>query len=186
MSHVIATVLAGGQSRRMGIDKSALENAGETMLVKTHRYLSHCAVQAIYISGHKKLGQIPDLTQDDGPLAGILATLKHFQSGPTSGILFVPVDMPQLSHTVLNRLIECGQECQTVYCFQEHFLPLYVPCNDLAIAAAKITLEQYNGSIKSFIKQVNGNQLELPTGDYFMNINTPADWQQFVAQKSIK
>lgn len=180
MSQVIATVLAGGKSRRMGSDKTVLAKAGETLIEQTQCYLSQCDVQATYVSGHAELGDFPDLMQDAGPLAGILTTLKHFQSGPIIGVLFVPVDMPRLNRGVINRLITQGQENQNVCCYKEHFLPLYVPCEKSMIDAAQTILEHYNGSIKSFIKQVNGTQLELPAGDYFMNINTPADWKQFV------
>jgi molybdopterin-guanine dinucleotide biosynthesis protein A len=182
-NRVVAIVLAGGQSRRMGRDKCILANAGTTMLEQTQRYLRRCAVQETYISGHKILGQIPDIVQHAGPLAGILATLKYFQSGSTAGILFVPVDMPQLQHTVINKLIECGHSSQKVHCFRDHFLPLFVPCNNSMVEAAQTILEQGNGSIKEFIYRTNGLQLDLPAGDYFVNINTPADWRQFVEQK---
>jgi molybdopterin-guanine dinucleotide biosynthesis protein A len=186
MRHVIATVLAGGKSKRMGSDKGALIKAGETMLEQTRSYLNQCAVQATYVSGHAVLGDIPDFVQDAGPLAGILSTLKYCQSRPIIGVLFVPVDMPRLNHLVINRLIALGQQEQKVYCYQNHFLPLYVPCNNSMIEAAQTILEKHNGSIKSFIRETNGNQLALPVGNYFININTPEDWQQFVVEKSVK
>lgn len=183
MSQIIGIILAGGQSVRMGSDKALLGIDGETLLDKARNYLSECQVSDILVSGHKALGDIPDLVEQGGPVAGILASLQHLDNKSVSGLIFVPLDMPMLRADIVNQLLIQGQMHDQVCCYHNHFLPLYVPNNPKAMNAAQYTLHEANGSIKTFVNRASGVTLALPTIDCFININTPSDWEQFKRQE---
>lgn len=182
MSQIVGIILAGGQSVRMGSDKALLGVDGETLLDKARNYLSECNVTDILVSGHKAVGDIPDLIEQGGPVAGILASLQYVDNKNVSGLIFVPLDMPMLRADIVNRLLIQGQLHKQVCCYHNHFLPLYVPVNSKAVIAAQYTLDEANGSIKTFVNKSSGVTLALPKGDFFININTPSDWEQFKRQ----
>ncbi len=101
-------VLAGGQSQRMGSDKSTLQYHhapqrdhvfGLMLPVCQEVFISCNAPQAATID----LPKIEDRFLGIGPVGGILSA---FQSAPDTAWLVVATDMPYLSTTTLNYLIE--------------------------------------------------------------------------------
>ena len=77
--HVAGLVLAGGQSRRMGTDKSALVVDGLSMLDRATRALRDAGITTLAVPGSAEL---PDPTGSNdgsdplGPLAGIVSGLS--------------------------------------------------------------------------------------------------------------
>ncbi|GAB5559405.1 MAG: molybdenum cofactor guanylyltransferase [Synoicihabitans sp.] len=106
-----AVVLAGGQSRRMGTDKALLPHpqSGQSLVLHQLNLLQTVNATRRFVSarpGQKLPILPPDVTRIDdagteGPLAGIVATLNITTQ---SHLLVIPVDLPFLSGSVLQKL----------------------------------------------------------------------------------
>lgn len=96
---VDALILAGGESRRMGVDKSLLPYGGQTLIEHVAAQLAPVAkVVRISTGGqapHATLGLplVPDLRPDCGPLMGIASGLRATSRDWT---LVVATDIPAL------------------------------------------------------------------------------------------
>lgn len=119
---ICGLVLAGGQSRRFGRDKAAIEVAEEPLLSRTARILQS-VLDDVFVSvrgdqiGDELRSQfklIPDEDEGLGPAGGILAA--HGQR-PHSAWLVVACDMPLLDANGIRRLIErrAGHRAATAY-----------------------------------------------------------------------
>ena len=104
-------VLAGGASRRMQVDKAALEYAGQGQLQRAYALLSTVCERA-FISvradqqhepTRASLPQIVDTQTDLGPLAGIIAAQAQH---PDVAWLIMACDLPFVDQQVLQYLIE--------------------------------------------------------------------------------
>ncbi len=105
---LLGAILIGGQSARMGRPKHLLTLGGESLLVRTARVL-RTLTRSIVIVGNGEipsdvndLPRIADATEISGPMAGILAALRHRQD---QGILAVACDMPNLSRDAVEWLL---------------------------------------------------------------------------------
>ena len=115
---IAGLVLAAGQSRRMGsINKLLAEISGESMIRRTVTSLvSSLATPVIAITGHqseKVLAKINDLAVDtvyNPAYRNGLSTSLHkgLAALPSDidGVLVCLGDMPQVSSTIINQLIE--------------------------------------------------------------------------------
>lgn len=103
-------VLAGGESRRMGRDKGALELDGEPLAVRAHRLLrgvvsdvrvSVRAAQATR-APYSALPLTLDTGELPGPAAGLVAA---WAERPCVALLVLAVDMARVDAALLERLI---------------------------------------------------------------------------------
>jgi molybdopterin-guanine dinucleotide biosynthesis protein A len=101
-----AAIIAGGASRRMGVDKALIKVEGEPLIRRVAKVLSLLFDDVVVVTGKAEIAQvaslpsIPDIFPDKGPLGGIHAALTHFQA-PT---LCVACDLPFLRDDVLEYL----------------------------------------------------------------------------------
>ena len=107
-----AVVLAGGHSVRMGQDKASLPHpqTGSPLLLRQLDLLAELAPQQRLVSARtgQSLPPLPNAVSrvdDDGtagPLGGIVASLA---ATPTSHLLVIAVDLPQLDLVTIRRLL---------------------------------------------------------------------------------
>ncbi len=104
-------VLAGGDSRRMGSDKAAIEFAGQSLLDRAVCLLSE-VVEEVYVSvreqqrntgGRDRYPLITDSLPLAGPAAGILSA--HL-ADPEAAWLVLACDMPGVTMPMLGQLVE--------------------------------------------------------------------------------
>jgi molybdopterin-guanine dinucleotide biosynthesis protein A len=103
-----ALILAGGESRRMGSDKTALLLAGQSLLQRTLA-LMRTLFPAVLVSVRQPRADLDDLDApqvfderaDAGPLAGLCAGLQRAE---TPWIFAVAADMPYLLPSVVHAL----------------------------------------------------------------------------------
>ena len=107
---ILGLVLAGGLSSRMGRDKAALVFAGAPLALRALSRLRP-QVSLMTFNGPGIQGipaDIPTLTDtiagQQGPLAGVLAGLRHAEGLGLSHVASVPVDAPFFPLDLVSRL----------------------------------------------------------------------------------
>jgi molybdenum cofactor guanylyltransferase len=98
---VVAYVLAGGRSSRMGRDKAMLTLGGRTLLARAVQTLRNVASEVVLLGDRPELEgadrAIADLHPGCGPLGGMETALRDLTSRPgAEWACFLPVDMPFL------------------------------------------------------------------------------------------
>ncbi|HXA43864.1 MAG TPA: molybdenum cofactor guanylyltransferase, partial [Candidatus Angelobacter sp.] len=103
-----AILLAGGLSRRMGVDKATLLVAGEPLWQRQLRMIKEVGPAAFWLSARGELPWcppgievVPDKLPSRGPLSGVASGLSRLQ---TSHLLVLAVDLPQMTTAHLREL----------------------------------------------------------------------------------
>lgn len=106
----LAVILSGGLSRRMGADKVGVRLGGRPLLAHVIERLTP-QVDAMALNapqsptGFEALTLVPDTLPDRlGPLAGVLAALRHAQDLGITRVLTVSIDSPFLPGDLADRL----------------------------------------------------------------------------------
>jgi molybdenum cofactor guanylyltransferase len=196
---LIAVILSGGQSRRMGQDKGLLQHDGLAWVASLQQKLSSLSVP-VYISinaeqrkQYEALLSVQTLLADDesmvhinGPLKGILSAHQAF---PLKHILFLPCDMPLLSAEVFQLWIDTFQQQQNpepavVSRAENQLQPLCGIYSHHALKKLDTLYQQgqlQDKSMHSVIENVlHAQVLEIPANllPLFKNYNTPDDLKE--------
>lgn len=170
-----ALILAGGLSSRMGQDKALLNIQGQTLLSHMQQLAFAAGAKQVLVS-RNQAGFIQDLAQpmlhQQGPLAGILASLGHCTS---DRLLVLAVDTPLLTADTLQLLLNAAAN-QATY-FTDSPLPCVLPVS--ASLANQIEQQLHAGkrSVKQLLDQLGALSVASPASE-LLNTNTPEQWQQ--------
>lgn len=169
--NIAGVVLAGGESKRMGVDKSQLTIGNITLLDHAQQILFDSQINDVFVSGHHG---IPDQYNNIGPIGGILSCLNVLKS--FDFVLFIPVDMPFITTKMVNTL-KCAIDNSAVH-FKNYNMPLMIMNSPSIrdqinhnIKKNKLSLYQLY-EVLDIYELKNNFQKEL-----FMNTNTPTHWQ---------
>lgn len=106
-----AVILAGGESRRMGRDKAWIEWQGKPLIQRAVDLVRDLGVHQVLLSGRAESDYGPlrcpvlhDLEPRVGPLSGIE---RGLQACASPLLLVLAVDLPDLSLTLLRKLVHC-------------------------------------------------------------------------------
>lgn len=170
---VAGVVLCGGQSSRMGENKSELVVGGQTLLERGQELLKSCQLDAVFVSGPEG---IKDLEAGLGPLAGIYSSLTAL--GDWDALLFIPVDMPLMSVPVVNELLNNVDTAADLVHFKSHYFPLWVHNNHRVKSCIREALGKQRRSIKNLLASLTCEVVQHNHSDQvFFNANTPEQWQ---------
>lgn len=193
-------ILAGGQSQRMGTDKSYLRlpTSNLSMLENSHKLINDIC-DLILVSGAQHNNGIADIHPNCGPLGGIHAGVSHIGAHypKVTELIVIPVDMPSLTILELNQLLQEGKDNRAAVYFEHFNFPLYLPFNRQLIACLENCFDvtknenmtifknkQY--SIKNLITSVKAQPIKPLKAKAFNNINDPRQWQQHCEAASEK
>lgn len=195
-------ILAGGKSTRMGSDKSllTLPNSQITLLEHCQNKLKEICDNRVFISGPQHDEGIADVFQNCGPLSGIHGVITDIEAHHTNikELLVLAVDMPDVSIEYLSNLLRSGRIKQSMCCFENYFLPLYIPLSaNVTNYLSSVLKSQVNllegppkkpqYSIKAMLKSLNGQQIPASDQSQLININTLVQCQtRWTKQPSIK
>ena len=110
-------ILAGGQSRRMGMDKAFIEFQGQTLIERVIGALRLACDDVLIVANDREtygsmgVDVVSDSVPDFGPLAGLHAGLSAMRSD--LGVV-VAVDMPFLNPNLLRALIDAAVDWDAV------------------------------------------------------------------------
>lgn len=173
-------VLTGGNSTRMGQDKSLLTYHTKPQRVHLFDLLRrHC--DAVYTSCRKEqqvpphLNPIVDTFGIRGPLNGILSA---FTFNPQAAWLIVAVDMPFIDDAALQRLISSREPTKLATCYRnvhtqapEPLLTLWEPH---AFVHLQRFVEAHKASPREFLMCHPVCMIDPPNEKLLTNINYPS------------
>ncbi len=159
-SDVVAVILIGGKSSRMGIAKHLLNYHGTSQIdhlynqlgsVFNEVYISCNKIQAVHLNQNIKIIVDEECYGDNGPFTAVLSAFKKLNSS----IFVFGCDYPFVNNEEVERLISARDEISIATCFvnKEQQLPeplitIYeLSCYDLLLENFK----SGNYSLKSFL-----------------------------------
>lgn len=180
-----AAVLAGGKSARMGQDKSALVLGKSTLLERAVSLLQAAGAELVLIGGAPGLNSVPDLLPHCGPPGGLYSLLDHLKHNyglDGSPLLLIPVDMPLLTASTLQKLLAASMNASCCHYTDEVFPcvikatpDLYMHLRDLFHAGTELGGRRSMKGVFSYlgakVVPIDG----VAPGE-FRNVNTPDDW----------
>jgi molybdopterin-guanine dinucleotide biosynthesis protein A len=189
MPEISAAILAGGKSRRLGIDKSLLKLNGEWLLERTLTTLSALSDDLLIVGGNRPefatlpARMVPDDVPGVGPLGGIYSGLRAMRHERG---LFVACDMPLLNLPFLRYMILLSADFDVVIpSIGDQTEPLHAIYSKACIAPIEALLQRNELRVIHFFRQVRvryvtPSEIEVfdPAHLSFSNINTPEDLQK--------
>ncbi|GLQ95489.1 molybdenum cofactor guanylyltransferase [Dyella acidisoli] len=176
----IGVVLAGGLSSRMGRDKALLPWNGHPLIEHQIAVLQATGVREVKVSGdrpnyHGVIDPVPQAGPVGG-IAGIAATCED------SELLIVPVDMPQLQPSLLQRLLTAASTSGCVR-FTDHVLPMRLRldshCRDALDALLAANDKRYR-SLRALQERVGIHEISLSAAEVtqLIDCNTEETWRE--------
>jgi molybdopterin-guanine dinucleotide biosynthesis protein A len=196
-NHVTIAILAGGQSRRMGTDKSFVLLDGKPLIQHVIDRASQLETPLILIANdverYQQLGLTvyPDVIPGAGSLGGLYTALSHSKSDYT---LCLACDMPQVNPALLHHLITLkdsydaivprvngvAQSLHAIY--HQRCLPIIHE----HIQQGKLKISRVIDVLNTrFVDDAELRQFD-PDGTSFMNLNTQDELEQFKRSKTGK
>lgn len=188
MTRITAIVLAGGRSRRLGLDKTLLRLDGETLLEATVKKMATLSDEVIVAGGpfpYPLPGArlVADVYSGCGPLGGIhagLAAASNFHS------LVVACDMPFLNVGLLRYMVEMAPGYDVVIPrLGDKLEPLHALYSKNCLGPIEGLIEQRALKIIHFFPEVRVRYIEReeierfdPEHLAFFNVNTPEDLER--------
>jgi molybdopterin-guanine dinucleotide biosynthesis protein A len=191
---ISAIILAGGQSIRLGEDKSLLLLAGEPLLARVVRLLSVLSDDLLVItndaSRYESLVLPARLLPDERPGVGVLMGLySGLKAARHAQALAVACDMPFLNLSLLRYMVPLAEGYDVVVPHADGFLePLHALYGRGCLPAMRRALERGRRQIVSFFDEVRVRRVEQAEVDRFdpqhlsfVNVNTAQDWTRVQA-----
>jgi len=183
-SSLTGIVLAGGQSRRMGTDKSMLEKDGVPMYLFAARLL-HAFTPEVFISVNKYQAQhnkyalpaLIDRYDAEGPI-GALVSCHQQCEGP---LILLACDMPAVTEAMITYLfsIHTPESLTTMFCNAE--TGLYEPMLSVwEVPALEDITGYFLAGGRSFQQYLSSRSIPRhlpPNMASLANCNTPEDWK---------
>ncbi|BCR05634.1 molybdenum cofactor guanylyltransferase [Desulfuromonas versatilis] len=184
---VTGVILAGGESRRMGCDKSLLPIDGARFIEHIHRVMAGLFDEVLLVTNSPGLYEgidcrkVPDIYFAQGSLAGIHSGLCHARNAKA---FVVACDMPFVSAEVVREICSHGEGGEVVIPRgAEGLEPLHALYDKSCLPAMEAVLDRGQRRIVSFFPQVQVRELgpenlaaHDPQGRTFLNINTPQEY----------
>ena len=175
---VSGVILAGGQSRRFGSDKALFEIKGTPLIQQAYDTLNAIASPLfVSVASEEIRYDIPvthlyDAPGHAGPLAGICTAL---QASPNDWLLVLAVDMPLVTSTHLQLLLEARTPTTdaVIAASQDRIHPLCACYHTRTLPAAKELLDQSNFRVTSFINTLSTKMVTFTPPQILTNLNTP-------------
>ncbi|MDP2657363.1 MAG: molybdenum cofactor guanylyltransferase [Candidatus Deferrimicrobium sp.] len=186
---ISAAILAGGTSRRMGVDKALLLHGGKPLIQWVCEAVAKVFVNVFLVTGDPArlsvpwIPAVPDRITGQGPLGGIDAALRH---APTEFTFITGCDMPFLSPAVLRFLAARAHGCDLVVPSGPNGLePLCAIYGKGCLPFVEESLTAGQRDVFHLIDRVHAlvvPAVEIATMDpeflSFLNVNTPDDYRQ--------
>ncbi len=184
---ISGVILAGGESCRMGSDKSLLPIQGARFIDHIYARLSSLFEEVIIVTNSPELYQdlpcrkVPDIYLKQGALAGIHAGLSQVKQ-PRAFV--IGCDMPFVSEKVVRKICSHAKQGDLILPHSSHgHEPLHALYDKSCLPAIEQVLKAGHKRIMKFFSQVKVVELSAPElleldpqEKSFCNINTPDEY----------
>lgn len=179
-----AIILAGGDSSRMGTDKSLLPIKGKTMIEHICAQLSpsfsETLISAAVSNKYDFLGLkvTPDKIPGQGPLMGIASAL---QTSMNDLNFITACDIPYIPIYLVHQILTEAQDADIVVpvAANKQYEPLFAVYKKNTIKAINKVLNSPGRKISDVFKHCKVKFLNISTPDLFININTKTEYDEF-------
>jgi molybdenum cofactor guanylyltransferase len=177
---VSGVVLAGGRSSRMGRDKAMLLWLGRPLIENQIALLHAAGADTVHVSGHRpEYHGVSDPISDRGPLGGIAGIAAAMGDGV---LLIVPIDMPRLQPSLLQRLRTEATQANCVH-FADHVLPMRLRLNAScreALAELMALSDDRLRSLRALQERVGIIEIALNSDEaaQLIDCNTEETWRE--------
>lgn len=179
----IGIVLAGGASRRMGVDKALLRWRGATFVERAVATLRPWVGKVVVVQGDRTLPPLHGATRyrepdpGGGPLPALAAAFQEF---PAPQWLVVPCDLPLLEAHHLAPLLEaagCDPDSAGACFERDGRLEPLVALHTRVSAAALLEQARRNprGPVHEALSGMRRVAIEAARRPSFRNVNAPQD-----------
>ena len=192
---LLGAVLVGGQSRRMGTDKSRLVLAGRSVLAGLYELLAERVGEAWVIGRRPDAEGLPasarwhlDLEAGQGPLGGIATALRIAGGDPARGVCVVGCDMPVLGGEVLDLLLSNRDRTAPATVLVNPSTggvePLVAVYEASALASVEQALSAGRRGVRDWLAEAEATRVDVPPAlaGQLVNVNTPEELQQIRTQ----
>lgn len=188
MMRASGIILAGGASRRMGVDKATLALDGETLLARAVRIMAEVTDDVLVLGRPAReagagVRYVPDDLPDAGPLGGILTGLRRSRY-PYAAV--VACDMPFLDAEIIHLLLRVaygydaavprvgGRIHPTLAVYSRGTIDAI----ERRLARGELTLSTLLEGLR--VRWLDDEEIgEIGAGERtFRNVNTPLDWTE--------
>lgn len=186
-----AIILAGGKSRRMGMDKSLLPYRGKSLISKIVSEFQNTFEETIIVSNEKNkynfpsIKEISDIYPGLGPLSGIHAGLK---ASKYQYIFVTACDMPYITDKIPSYLFKNIEGYDVVVLRSDNLLhPLCSFYSKNCLPFIEENLKNKINKVIDFYPLVKVNYVDvkllnnsLDMNKLLININTPQDYEAII------
>ena len=187
-----AVLLAGGESRRMGRDKAALELEGRPLWKRQLELLRGLGPERLFVSARTRPEWLPDkveLLLDDPPSRGPLSGLtKALTAMRTTHLIALAVDMPFINGKQLRELRSIVTDrCGVVPIVRGQAEPLVAIYPAEAASDFAEALSGSDFSLQRIVRQLmeTGKIRSIPIAEasapLYRSVNAPGDLSEFDA-----
>ena len=192
-NNLTVAIMAGGQSSRMGKDKSFVLFEGRPMIEVVIDAVAGLGDETLLITNkpdeyaHLNLPMVSDVYPDHGSLGGIF-TAVHAASHPHT--LVVACDMPWLNRPLLEHMIALRESADVIVPRWEKYPePLHAIYNKACLNPIEAKLKEKRLKITGFFGEVDVQFVDREeierfdrNGRSFANINSPEDLEEASGQ----
>lgn len=177
----------------MGEDKSGLMVDGLQLWERQALLLKAAGAADVVISGHKDgpwtargYRSVIDVFERAGPIGGIFSVMQELRA---ERIVVLAVDMPKMQSDFLVRLLDRASECGVgvVPRLNGYWEPLAAVYSQHLMPLLREHIESSNFELQRLVKSGVDRgvlvALECPENyarSYFLNVNTPVEWQNYI------
>ncbi len=188
---LLGAVLAGGQSRRFGRDKIAVEVEGVPMVLRAVRALEALCDDVVLVSSRDVPDSwgtvIPDDRPGLGPLAGIEAALRHGAERNAAAVFILAADLPHVGPEIVAAVTAgltpaSDSAPPLAAAASRHGQPDFEPlCAAYDIQCAEVVTRLLDGgerAARALVEAVDGRKIVLTPEEaraVSANVNVPAD-----------
>lgn len=178
-------ILIGGQSSRMGSDKSLLEYHGQTQRDFLYELLSQFCHQVYFSVRQDQEIYYPKLIDNQciSPISGILSA---FDFDADAAWLVVACDMPLVNESVIKKLIQNRNPAKPATTFYNSINqapePLLTIYETSIYEPLKKFISEGNRSPKKLLQSLDIELITLDNDEFLKNINTKEEYTKSILE----
>jgi len=187
-SDITGVILAGGKSRRMGVNKALLDIDGQPLIARIFDVVAELFREVIIVTNTPDIYQflgcrmVPDVYPGCGSIAGIHSGLLACH---TEKICVVPCDAPFVSPSLLEFLCDIDADYDAIIPRSGHGMePLQAVYRRTCVAAFEKAIATQTYALHKVLRDLHCRYLEpeeyrhiSDAGLSFCNLNHPSDYQ---------